>query len=119
MAFPAIVGMGIPAVVGEVPLTDVTRMALQAVAEGVPSAVCFREPLLAVAKVDPLFPCGRRLVSADSSPLLVRGELDMTVVFPGLSCSMVLVVASIGSEGLLGRRPCSRVWDSVPLLSHA
>ena len=33
---------------------------------------------------------------------MVRGELDMTVVFPGLSCNMVLVVASIGSEGLLG-----------------
>ena len=49
-----------------------------------------------------LRPCGRRLVSAESSPLLVRGELDMTVVFPGLSCAMVLVVASIGSEGLLG-----------------
>ena len=26
----------------------------------------------------------------------------MTVVYPGLSCTMVLVVASIGSEGLLG-----------------
>ena len=26
----------------------------------------------------------------------------MTAVFPGLSCAMVLVVASIGSEGLLG-----------------
>ena len=26
----------------------------------------------------------------------------MTVAFPGLSCDMVLVVASIGSEGLLG-----------------
>ena len=49
-----------------------------------------------------LRPCGRRLISADSSPLMVRGELDMTVVFPGLSCTMVLVVASIGSEGLLG-----------------
>ena len=49
-----------------------------------------------------LRPCGRRLISADSSPLMVRGELDMTVVFPGLSCNMVLVVASIGSEGLLG-----------------
>ena len=44
--------------------------------------------------------CGRRLVSADSSPLLVRGELDM--FFPGLSCAMVLVVASMGSEGLMG-----------------
>ena len=49
-----------------------------------------------------LRPCGRRLISADSSPLMVRGELGMTVVFPGLSCDMVLVVASIGSEGLLG-----------------
>ena len=49
-----------------------------------------------------LRPCGRRLISADSSPLMVRGELDMTVVFLGLSCDMVLVVASIGSEGLLG-----------------
>ena len=57
--------------------------------------------------VDPLFgsqlrPCRRRLVSADSSPLMVRGELDMTIVFPGLRCDMVLVFASIGSEGLLG-----------------
>ena len=31
-----------------------------------------------------LRPCGRRLVSADSSLLTVRGELDMTVVFSGL-----------------------------------
>ena len=46
--------------------------------------------------------CGRRLVSADFSPLTVRGELEMTVVFPGLSCDMILVVASIGSDGLLG-----------------
>ena len=46
--------------------------------------------------------CGRRLILADSSPFMVRGELDMTVVFPGLSCDMALVVDSIGSEGLLG-----------------
>ena len=46
--------------------------------------------------------CGRRLILADSSPLTVRGELDMTVVFPGLSCDMLLVVASMGSDGLLG-----------------
>ena len=45
---------------------------------------------------------GRRLVSADSSPLTVRGELEMTVVFPGLICEMLLVVASIRSDGLLG-----------------
>ena len=48
-----------------------------------------------------LRPSGRRLISADSSPLMVRGELYMIVVFPGLSCNMVLVVASIGLEGLL------------------
>ena len=51
-----------------------------------------------------LRPCVRRLVSADSSPLTVPGELDMTVVFPGLSCNMILVVASIGSDGLLGTK---------------
>ena len=28
--------------------------------------------------------------------------MDMTVIFPGLSCEMLLVVASIGSDGLLG-----------------
>ena len=49
-----------------------------------------------------LRPCGRRLVSADSSPLTVKGELELTVVFPGLSCDMLFVVASIGSDGLLG-----------------
>ena len=49
-----------------------------------------------------LRPCGRQLVSADSSPLTVKGELEMTIVFPGLSCDMLLVVASIGSDGLLG-----------------
>ena len=49
-----------------------------------------------------LRPCGRRLVSADSSPLTVKGELEMIIVFPGLSCDMLLVVASIGSDGLLG-----------------
>ena len=31
-----------------------------------------------------LRPCGRRLVLADSSPLMVRGEIEMTIVFPGL-----------------------------------
>ena len=48
--------------------------------------------------------CGRRLVYVDSSPLTVRGELDMTVVFPGLICDMILVVASIGSDGLLPQK---------------
>ena len=49
-----------------------------------------------------LHPCRRRVVSADSSPLTVKGELELTIVFPGLSCDMLFVVASIGSDGLLG-----------------
>ena len=44
--------------------------------------MCFSDPRVRSR----LRPCGRRLVSADSSPLTVRGELDMTVVFPGLIC---------------------------------
>ena len=42
-------------------------------------------------------PCMRRLVS-----LTVIGKIDLDVVFPGLKCSMCCVVASIGSDGLLG-----------------
>ena len=49
-----------------------------------------------------LHPGGRRLVLADSSPLTVKGKLELTVVFPGLSCEMLLVVANIGSDGLPG-----------------
>ena len=47
-------------------------------------------------------PCMRRLVSADSSTLTVIGKIDLDVVSPGLKCSMCCVVASIGSDGLLG-----------------
>ena len=47
-------------------------------------------------------PCARQLVSADSSPLTVICELELDVVFPGLKCAMCCVVASIGSNGLLG-----------------
>ena len=47
-------------------------------------------------------PCARRLVTADSSPLTVIGKIDLDVVFPGLKCNMCCVVASIGSDGLLG-----------------
>ena len=47
-------------------------------------------------------PCARRLVSADSSPLTVIGELELDVVFPGLKCAMCCLVASIGSDRLLG-----------------
>ena len=49
-----------------------------------------------------LVPCAQRLVSADSSPLLVLGRINLNVVFPGLRCDMCCVVASIGSDGLLG-----------------
>ena len=44
----------------------------------------------------------RRLVSADSSPLTVQGQLELDIVFPGLCCKMLFVVANIGSDGLLG-----------------
>ena len=47
-----------------------------------------------------LRPCRHRLVSADSSPLTVKLELEC--VFPGLCCDMLFVVANIGSDGLLG-----------------
>ena len=47
----------------------------------------------------PAATCRQWLVSADSS----QGKLDKTIVFfPGLQCDMVLVVASIGLEGMLG-----------------
>ena len=47
-------------------------------------------------------PCRRRLVSADSSPLMAQGQLELSIVFPGLCCDMLFVVANIGSDGLLG-----------------
>ena len=47
-------------------------------------------------------PCTRRLVSADTSPLTVIGKIDLDVVFPGLKCNMCCMVASIGSDRLLG-----------------
>ena len=34
-------------------------------------------------------PCRRRLVSADSSPLMVQGQFGLDIVFPGLCCKMV------------------------------
>ena len=50
-----------------------------------------------------LIPCTRRLVSADSSPLTVMGRINFNVAFPGLQCDVCCVVASIGSDGLLGK----------------
>ena len=49
-----------------------------------------------------LQPCRRRLVSADFSPLIVQGQLELDIVLPGLCCDMLFVVANIGSDGLLG-----------------
>ena len=46
--------------------------------------------------------CTQRLVSADSSPLTVRGRINLNVIFPGLRCDMWCVVAEIGTDGLLG-----------------
>ena len=64
--------------------------------------------------------CTRRLVSADSSPLTVVGQINLDVVFPRLQCNMCCVVASIGSDGLLGTEalqsclivvPITRIWN--------
>ena len=46
--------------------------------------------------------CRRRLASADSSPLTVQGQLELDIVFPGLCCKMLFVVANIVSDCLLG-----------------
>ena len=46
-----------------------------------------------------LRPCRRRLVSADSSPLMVQGQLELSIVFPGVCWDMLFVVANIGSDG--------------------
>ena len=46
--------------------------------------------------------CRCQLVSADSSPLTVQGQLELDIVFPGLCCKMLCVVANSGSDGLLG-----------------
>ena len=43
-----------------------------------------------------------QVVSADSSPLMVVGRINLNVAFPGLQCNMCCVVANIGSDGLLG-----------------
>ena len=42
-----------------------------------------------------LRPCRRRLVSVDSSPLIVQGQLELDIVFPGLCCNMLFVVATL------------------------
>ena len=60
-----------------------------------------------ICAVDPrvrseLRPCRRRLVSADSSPSSVKEELELSVVFAGLCCDMLFVMANIGSDGLQG-----------------
>ena len=54
-----------------------------------------------------LRPCGRRLVSPDSSPLTVKGELELNVLFPGLSCVWWLV---LDQTVCWVRKPCNRAY---------
>ena len=68
-----------------------TRCQVTILATSVFDRMCGSDPRLCSR----LRPCGRRLISADSSLLTLRIELDMTVVFPGPSCDMVLVIVSI------------------------
>ena len=70
-----------------------------------------------MCSVDPavrsaLRPCRRWLVSADSSPLIVQGQLELNIVFPGLCCDMLFVVANIGSDGLWAQRPYSPTYHT-------
>ena len=60
--------------------------------------LCFVDPTVR----SELRPCRRWLVLANSSPLIVQGQLELAIVFPGLCCDMLFVVANIGSDGLLG-----------------
>ena len=54
-----------------------------------------------------LRPCRRRLVSADLYPLTVKGELELNVVFPGLSCDMLLWWPVLDRMACWVRKPCS------------
>ena len=45
--------------------------------------------------------CRRRLVSADSSPLTVQGQLELDIVFPGLTTSVGLVDRSNVGGGMV------------------
>ena len=46
-----------------------------------------------------LRPCRCRLVSADSSPLTVKGELELNVGFPGLCCFLDCVPGHVVCGG--------------------
>ena len=59
-----------------------------------------------------LRPRRRQLMSADSSPLIVQGQLELAIVFPGLCCEMLFVVANIGSDGLLGTEAYSPTYHT-------
>ena len=55
--------------------------------------------------------CGRRLVSADSSPLTVKGELELNVVFPGLSSGTCCLWWLVLDQTVCWvRKPCSRAY---------
>ena len=47
-----------------------------------------------------LRPCHRRLVSADSSPLIVQGQLELNIMFPGLCCDMLFVLTVYWAQRL-------------------
>ena len=57
-----------------------------------------------------LVPCAQRLVSADSSPLTMKGRINLNVVFPGPRCDMWCVVAGIGTDGYWARKPYIRAY---------
>ena len=43
--------------------------------------------------------CRRWLVSADSSPLMLQGHLELNIVFPGLCCKMLLWSLTLALTG--------------------
>ena len=97
----------------QVPLGGVTGRARSVSCQVTILAMSVFEKMCAIT--DPqvrsrLHPCGRRLVSADSSTLIVRGELDMNIDFPGFGCDMILVVANqLVRTVCWQRRLCSHV----------
>ena len=66
---------------GEVDFMIDTGLQVMILATSVFERMCFSDPRVRSR----LRPCGRRLVSADSSPLTVHGELDNDCCFSGLN----------------------------------
>ena len=59
-----------------------------------------------------LRPCLRRLVSADSSPLIVQGQLELAIVFPGLCCDMFLWWPTLVLTVYWAQRPYSPTYHT-------